>query len=534
MNGFLKIAVVLGAVDRASAVIDKFVNGSKKKMDELTKSQRAANFMNDTSVKATAAGAAITGFFAETVKAAEDSEVATKRLEQVFRSMGDATGKNAMQAAEYASQLQLLIGVEDEEIMAVQAKLATFKHESDAYAMRTGLFQRLTNAAFDMQAAGFGDALGNITQLGKAFEDPIRGATALKRTGALTAAEVDKIGNIAKTQGMRKAQEAMLAALEKQVKGVAKSTATPTQLMKIQFGEIAETMGKQLLPEINKFAKWLGEVVPKVTKFIEKNSWLVKGVAALGVALMVLGPVLMVAAAATTVFNAAMLANPITWIVLGIIAAIVALVAIVAVIIANWDRIKLFFSTMWDSVKATFVAAVEFIKGLFNKFGEWMFGFPARLYQAGINIVTSIWNGIKAKWGDFIGWWEGKVKMVRDFLPFSPAKRGPLKDIHRIKLVETIAEGVKPAALVSKMNATMGAVRQSINIAPSTFSASAIPMAASGTGGGAVITYAPVINMSGGSAADKQQFAEMLGKHKDELMRIISAELQRSSRRAFA
>ena len=40
-------------------------------------------------------------------------------------------------------------------------------------------------------------------------------------------------------------------------------------------------------------------------------------------------------------------------------------------------------------------------------------------------------------------------------LPFRPAKEGPLRDIHRIRLVETIAESIKPTPLVNAMRHTL-------------------------------------------------------------------------------
>ena len=54
---------------------------------------------------------------------------------------------------------------------------------------------------------------------------------------------------------------------------------------------------------------------------------------------------------------------------------------------------------------------------------------------------------------------KGIVGGVRKFLPFSPAKEGPLKDIHRIRLVETIADGIKEAPLLSKVSGIMGKAR---------------------------------------------------------------------------
>lgn len=61
---------------------------------------------------------------------------------------------------------------------------------------------------------------------------------------------------------------------------------------------------------------------------------------------------------------AAWAANPVTWIVLGIIAALAALVAIGVVVYKNWDKIMRWFSNQWKSLKAQ-VAGIIAVFGLF-------------------------------------------------------------------------------------------------------------------------------------------------------------------------
>src|SRR5262245_9843464 len=75
---------------------------------------------------------AVVAFGKSSVAAAEESEKATNRLEQVFRSMGDSTGQAAAHAEDYASALQSKTAIEDETIMASQALIATFGKVSDA------------------------------------------------------------------------------------------------------------------------------------------------------------------------------------------------------------------------------------------------------------------------------------------------------------------------------------------------------------------------------------------------------------------
>lgn len=86
---------------------------------------------------------------------------------------------------------------------------------------------------------------------------------------------------------------------------------------------------------------------------------------------------------------------------------------------------------------------------------------PNKWREAGAQIPTMIANGIKSAAGDPVGAVKGLVGDVRGYLPFSPAKRGPLQDIDKTgpALVSTIAEGVESnqGQLTSALQATLGA-----------------------------------------------------------------------------
>src|SRR4051812_34882292 len=96
--------------------------------------------------------AAIVGFGKASVSAAQESAVATARLDQIFQSMGDSTGQASKAAQEYASALSAKTGIEDESIMAGQAQLATFGEVSSESARMAGIFDRATVAGADLAA----------------------------------------------------------------------------------------------------------------------------------------------------------------------------------------------------------------------------------------------------------------------------------------------------------------------------------------------------------------------------------------------
>ncbi|MDF2591970.1 MAG: hypothetical protein K0S75_1436, partial [Clostridia bacterium] len=90
--------------------------------------------------------------------------------------------------------------------------------------------------------------------------------------------------------------------------------------------------------------------------------------AALGAATMLQSGATMAATVAQWGLNAAILANPMTWVIVGIIATIAALIAIGVYLYRNWDMISAKALTLWGQVKAVFKGIGDAIGGAF-KFG---------------------------------------------------------------------------------------------------------------------------------------------------------------------
>lgn len=90
------------------------------------------------------------------------------------------------------------------------------------------------------------------------------------------------------------------------------------------------------------------------------------------------------------------------------------------------------FSGVKNAVRTGINGALDIVKNIKDKF-----------LDAGKNIVSSIADGITGgvkKVTDAIG---GVAQKARDFLPFSPPKTGPLKDIMDVKWGETIGTGIE-------------------------------------------------------------------------------------------
>ncbi len=228
-----------------------------------------------------------------------------------------------------------------------------------------------------------------------------------------------------------------------------------------------------------------------------------------------------------------------------------------------WDGVKGAFSAFWNWLKGWIMPPINAIKGAWssitgffkniwtkvkNIFKGWMdylFSLPRRFFEAGAKLVSSIWDGIKSKFNAMVDWFKKGLKKLRDMLPFSPAKEGPLRDIHRVKIVETIAENVKHEPLTRAMGNVTKKVRGAIPKQTGLAGAGVMMGAGAGggfgsfgggrAGGGAVtVNFSPTINMTGGGANAKQDFLAMLKQFEPELMRVIQDATARADRKKFA
>ena len=84
-----------------------------------------------------------------------------------------------------------------------------------------------------------------------------------------------------------------------------------------------------------------------------------------------------------------------------------------------------------------FAKGAELMGGLMDKINEW----KSKFFEAGKNIVTSIADGIRGAVGKVKSAIGDVVQTVRNYLPFSPAKEGPLKDLNKLDFT-IIADGI--------------------------------------------------------------------------------------------
>lgn len=151
--------------------------------------------------------------------------------------------------------------------------------------------------------------------------------------------------------------------------------------LNMKMAEAASTIE----PLITKGKEFIANVLEKAQPLID---WVVDN-------FDLIAPIILGVVAALTVFsttmgivNAVMMASPVTWIVLGIVAAITALVAIIVIVVKKWDEIKQVASNVWTAIQEIWGAVAEW----FNTY----------VVQPIINFFTGLWDGLKAIWDGIV------------------------------------------------------------------------------------------------------------------------------------
>lgn len=180
----------------------------------------------------------------------------------------------------------------------------------------------------------------------------------------------------------------------------------------------------------------------------------------------------------------------------------------------------------------------------------------------GSRMMDTLAAGMKARAHVVVDQIKATMQEVRNHLPSSPAKVGPLNDIHKLKFGETIARSIKAEPMVKAMRSAAAATRAAANdnafgvLAKAELSRSSPPPVAKAEaqrqarrgassnaksggnrstngGGGTTIHYSPTITIKGGGADTEERFKEMLKEHSREIKKIVDGEGSREKRRSY-
>lgn len=202
---------------------------------------------------------------------------------------------------------------------------------------------------------------------------------------------------------------------------------------------------------------------------------------------------------------------------------VTALQPVIEPIKSLFDWIKKLFKPVDDVGGKAENMGVKFGKAIANIILK-LVSLVKKAFEVGAKIGDMLSFGLLSKTGKTQAAISKHAQIIRDHLPHSPAKTGPLKDLHKIKISETIAGAIKPLPIIKAMN-------NALNF--NTGSLKANVRGVNSASGSTIIHYSPNITISGASEKAKEDFAAMLRKHKDEIVRIIRGENERKMRLAY-
>ncbi len=293
---------------------------------------------------------------------------------------------------------------------------------------------------------------------------------------------------------------------------------------------LSETLGNSLLPSVTKVVSKLNTAVIAVTEFAESYKPFVKvamTVAAISSAVLLVGGGLALASSAL----------------LGFVSFVPALKEVSAAFKLGAAVTKIWTAAQWalDAAMAVGVAPIVLTiaavaalgVAIYEVYKHWaaIKNFGKEMYDAGMNIVKAIGSGIAAGAMYPVHAIEHALSLVRAHLPFSPAKIGPLRDLNRVRIVETIADSMKPAAMVTSMRRVAAIVAFSAPMMATPAFAGGFARASAGGGSSIVINITQNITIKPG--ADAGEVLAVMRASGRELADTLRREMEHDERRHY-
>lgn len=344
-------------------------------------------------------------------------------------------------------------------------------------------YERLGMAAADVAQTSGTDVSSAMMQLAKAMNDPIKGLTALGRSGIqFSESQKAMIESMVEAGDIAGAQQLIFAELERQYGGnaaaAAKGYAGAMDTLGEKFFDLKKAIGPvieaALVPLISALTQVVSfvadRVVPLISALPQPLQVVIGGVAALGVAIAALLPIVALLgpgliqvgaaisgmgigatiagwagaigpamAAISAAFSGllafltgtvlpgllAFFSGPVGWTVLAV-AAVVAMVIAFREPIMNFlswlwelgEPIRQFWFGLWEGLKGAITAYFNWAMGVFNAAFQTLYAIAWQLWvQPWINLwnnvlrepVTSAWGWLQGIWSGISGWFTKNV-----------------------------------------------------------------------------------------------------------------------------
>jgi len=337
---------------------------------------------------------------------------------KVWDDIGTASDENAVELARAAISLRS-VGIEARDLTDAYD---TFGFVMTHTTSSVSDFLRLTGyMARDMDQYGMGVSDVAITLA--ALEEKGMGAADARR--ALRSAMSSAKGDVTALYRELGITDEQLARLNEEIKGGAdyitemgdayNSTRSPLQYLQVEVTKLSNLLGADLNPVIGASSAVLSGLstallTAATAKYVFADA-----------SIKTLIPSLAASTASAWAFTAALLANPITWIVLGI----VGLGAALYLLASNWDDISGWFMDRWEQVGSVVTGAIDWIRNAWDSTvgaivagAEWLgdklqfFGhlFPVTAPIAGMNLLRDNWDTVVGAIGAGWDWLVGAAQ----------------------------------------------------------------------------------------------------------------------------
>jgi len=336
---------------------------------------KAGYAVKKAALPAAAAVGALGYALAGATKAAMEDQAAQVELARTLNISASATDAQIAATENMISKMSLASGIADDDLRPALANLV--RGTKDIGKAQEGL-----SLAMDISTATGKDLATVSDALSKAYAGNMKGLkslspemAALIKDGADLNTVMDVLGG---TFGGATAEAAGTAEGQMKRFGIA-------------IAEAKENIGAALIPVVEKalpLLTGLGAWAQENTTTFLVIAGLIGGIAAaivaVNIALKVYNAIQVITNALTAVWNALLLANPITLVVL----AVVALIAILTALYFKFDGVRKIVDTVFDAITTGVKFSFDAIKTYFT---------------AVLNIYKSIFNGIASLWNNTIG-----------------------------------------------------------------------------------------------------------------------------------
>ncbi|HRD26142.1 MAG TPA: phage tail tape measure protein, partial [Methanoculleus sp.] len=338
---------------------------------------------------------------------------------KVWDDIGTASGENAAELAEAAVSLRS-VGIDARDLAESYDTLGfVMSHTTSSVSD----FLRLTGyMARDMDL--YGMSISDVAVTLAALEERGMGAADAKR--ALRSAMSSAKGDVTALYRELRITDEQLTRLNEEIKGGSdyitemgdayNESRSPLQYLQVEVTKISNLLGADLNPVIGVSSAVLSGLstvllTAATAKYIFADA-----------SIKALIPSLVKSTAAAWAFTASLLANPLTWVVVGV----VALGAALYLLASNWDTVSGWFMDRWEQVGSVVTGAISWIgeawdstvgrlvagaEWLMDHMGILAFLFPVTAPIAGMNLLRDNWDTVT---GAIAGGWDWLVGAAQD------------------------------------------------------------------------------------------------------------------------